>query len=75
MGVDSSYRTPPQRAADRDRRRHRDPQRDRRPEPRIGRNVRIVNARGVRHKNSDGWAIRDGIVVIPKNSVIPPTAP
>ena len=39
--------------------------------PRIGRNVRIVNARGVRQEDGDGWAIRDGIVVIPKNSVIP----
>jgi glucose-1-phosphate adenylyltransferase len=39
--------------------------------PRIGRDVRNVNARGVLHDDGDGWTIRDGIVVIPKDSVIP----
>ncbi len=38
---------------------------------RIGRNVRIVNESGVAEGNGDGWAIRDGIVVVPKNGVIP----
>lgn len=38
---------------------------------RIGRNVRISNRDGVREATGDGWAIRDGIVVIPKNSVVP----
>ncbi len=38
---------------------------------RIGRNVRLVNEKKVRHKDGDDWAIRDGIVVVPKNGVIP----
>jgi glucose-1-phosphate adenylyltransferase len=38
---------------------------------RIGRNVRLVNAGGVQEADGDGWAIRDGIVVVPKNSLIP----
>lgn len=38
--------------------------------PRIGRNVRIVNARNQREADGDGWAIRDGVVVVAKNSII-----
>jgi glucose-1-phosphate adenylyltransferase len=38
---------------------------------RIGRGVRIVNTAGVQEADGDGWAIRDGIVVIPKNGIIP----
>ncbi|MCU0305868.1 MAG: sugar phosphate nucleotidyltransferase [Thermoanaerobaculales bacterium] len=38
---------------------------------RIGRNVRILNAAGVEEADGDGWSIRDGIVVIPKNGIIP----
>jgi glucose-1-phosphate adenylyltransferase len=38
---------------------------------RIGRGVRIVNQGGEREKDGDGYAIRDGIVVIPKNAVVP----
>jgi glucose-1-phosphate adenylyltransferase len=38
---------------------------------RIGRDVRIVNEKNVRHGEGDDWAIRDGIVVVPKNGVIP----
>ncbi len=38
---------------------------------RIGRGVRIVNADRVDHADGDGWAIREGIVVVPKNGVIP----
>ncbi|HSL16579.1 MAG TPA: sugar phosphate nucleotidyltransferase [Methylomirabilota bacterium] len=38
---------------------------------RIGRDVRIVNERAVTEADGDGWAIRDGIVVVPKNSIIP----
>ena len=38
---------------------------------RIGRDVRIVNAEGIQEADGDGWAIRDGIVVVPKNSIIP----
>jgi glucose-1-phosphate adenylyltransferase len=38
---------------------------------RIGRNVRIVNAGGLEEADGEGWAIRDGIVVVPKNAIIP----
>jgi glucose-1-phosphate adenylyltransferase len=38
---------------------------------RIGRNVRITNKKGVQEAEGDGWVIRDGIVVVPKNAVIP----
>ncbi|MCD4748605.1 MAG: glucose-1-phosphate adenylyltransferase [Thermoanaerobaculales bacterium] len=38
---------------------------------RIGRNVRIVNADGVKEAEGEGWCIRDGIVVVAKNIVIP----
>jgi glucose-1-phosphate adenylyltransferase len=38
---------------------------------RIGRNVRIVNEKGVREADGDGYVIRDGIVVVPKNTIIP----
>jgi glucose-1-phosphate adenylyltransferase len=37
---------------------------------RIGRDVRILNEAGIEEADGDGWAIRDGIVVIPKNGVI-----
>jgi glucose-1-phosphate adenylyltransferase len=38
---------------------------------RIGRNVRITNKLGVAEADGPGWAIREGIVVVPKNAVIP----
>jgi glucose-1-phosphate adenylyltransferase len=38
---------------------------------RIGRGVRIVNEAGVQNADGDGYFIRDGIVVVPKNGVIP----
>jgi glucose-1-phosphate adenylyltransferase len=38
---------------------------------RIGRNVRLVNSRGVEEAEGDNYVIRDGIVVIPKASVVP----
>jgi glucose-1-phosphate adenylyltransferase len=38
---------------------------------RIGRNVRIINQKSLHDAEYDSWAIRDGIVVIPKNSVVP----
>ena len=38
---------------------------------RIGRNVRICNEQNVQEADGDGWAIRDGIVVVEKNGVIP----
>ncbi|MBM3295091.1 MAG: glucose-1-phosphate adenylyltransferase [Candidatus Aminicenantes bacterium] len=39
---------------------------------RIGDGVRIVNARGIISEASDNYSIVGGIVVIPKNAVIPP---
>jgi glucose-1-phosphate adenylyltransferase len=38
---------------------------------RIGRGVRIVNEAGVVEKEGDGYQIREGIVVVTKNAVIP----
>ena len=38
---------------------------------RIGRGVRICNEQGVQEADGDGWAIRDGIVVVQKNGVVP----
>jgi glucose-1-phosphate adenylyltransferase len=38
---------------------------------RIGRNVRICNDQGVQEADGEGWAIRDGVVVVAKNAVIP----
>jgi glucose-1-phosphate adenylyltransferase len=38
---------------------------------RIGRDVRICNQAGVDEADGDGWAIRDGIVVVAKNAVVP----
>ncbi|HZT81199.1 MAG TPA: glucose-1-phosphate adenylyltransferase [Gemmataceae bacterium] len=38
---------------------------------RIGRNVRIVNERGLTDEEGENYVIRDGIVVIPRGSVVP----
>ena len=38
---------------------------------RIGRNVRIINKDHVSEAEGPNWVIRDGIVVVPKNAVIP----
>jgi glucose-1-phosphate adenylyltransferase len=38
---------------------------------RIGRNVRIVNEARVQEHDGDGYYIREGIVVVPKNGVVP----
>jgi glucose-1-phosphate adenylyltransferase len=38
---------------------------------RIGRNVRITNKEGVKDFEGDGYVIREGIVVVPKDAVIP----
>lgn len=38
----------------------------------VGDGVRIVNQRGVEHEDGDGYYIRNGIVVIPKNTIVPP---
>jgi glucose-1-phosphate adenylyltransferase len=38
---------------------------------RIGRNVRITNPRGLSEADTDQWVIREGIVAIPRGTVIP----
>jgi glucose-1-phosphate adenylyltransferase len=38
---------------------------------RVGRGVRIVNEKGVPEADGDGYFIRDGIVIVPKDGVIP----
>ncbi len=38
---------------------------------RIGRGARILNRQGREHEDGEGYFIRDGIVVIPKQAVIP----
>ena len=38
---------------------------------RIGRNVRIVNRQNVEEAEGDNYVIRDGIVVIPRGTVVP----
>jgi len=38
---------------------------------RIGNNVRIVNVQNLQKADGQGWCIRDGIVVVEKNAVIP----
>jgi glucose-1-phosphate adenylyltransferase len=37
---------------------------------RIGAGVRIVNEKGLRHHDGDGYFIRDGIVVLPRGAVV-----
>ena len=37
---------------------------------RIGSNVRIVNEAGIKEKDGDGYFIREGIVIVPKNGII-----
>jgi glucose-1-phosphate adenylyltransferase len=38
---------------------------------RIGRGVRLVNARGIQEAEGDNYVIREGIVVIPNDAVVP----
>ena len=38
---------------------------------RIGRDVQLVNTQGVSEAEGDGWVIREGIIVVPKNGVVP----
>jgi len=38
---------------------------------RVGRGVRLVNEAAVQEKDGEGWFIRDGIVIVPKDGVIP----
>jgi glucose-1-phosphate adenylyltransferase len=39
---------------------------------RIGAGSRLVNERGVRDLDADGYSIRDGVIVVPKGAEIPP---
>jgi len=38
---------------------------------RIGRGVRIANAEGTAEKDGEGWYIREGIVIVTKDAVVP----
>ena len=38
---------------------------------RIGRNVQVVNRRGVQNEDNERYVIREGVVVIPKSTVVP----
>ena len=38
---------------------------------RIGKGVKLVNARGVSDETAENYVIKDGIIVIPKNAIIP----
>ncbi len=37
---------------------------------RIGKNVRLENREGIQHKDSEKYYIRDGIIIVPKDTVI-----
>jgi glucose-1-phosphate adenylyltransferase len=37
---------------------------------RIGENVRLVNEQGIQHADGEGYFIRDGVIVVPKDGVI-----
>jgi len=39
---------------------------------RIGDGSKLINANGVQNMDADNYCIRDGIIVVPKNAVIPP---
>jgi glucose-1-phosphate adenylyltransferase len=39
---------------------------------RIGDGARLVNAQGLTHADGEGWCIRNGIVVVPKNAAVAP---
>jgi glucose-1-phosphate adenylyltransferase len=38
---------------------------------RIGANVRLANEAGIENADGDGYYIRDGIIIVPKNGVVP----
>ena len=38
---------------------------------RIGRNVRLVNERGIAEADGPCWFIREGLVIVPKDAVVP----
>ena len=37
----------------------------------VGADCRITNAEGVSEADGDGWYIRDGVIVLPKNAILP----
>ena len=37
----------------------------------VGADCRITNADGVEEADGDDWFIRDGLIVLPKNAIIP----
>ena len=39
---------------------------------RIGDGCRLTNEGGVKEADTESWCIRDGIIVVPKNAVLPP---
>jgi len=39
---------------------------------RIGDGAQLVNEAGVQHADGDGYFIRDGIIVVPKDGVVKP---
>jgi len=38
---------------------------------RIGKGVKLINARGIKEETEENHVIQDGIIVIPKNTIIP----
>jgi len=38
---------------------------------RIGSNVKLINSRNINEEDAEGYVIEDGIIVIPKNAIIP----
>jgi glucose-1-phosphate adenylyltransferase len=37
---------------------------------RIGRGVRLVNQKGIKEKDGDGYFIREGLIIVPKNGIV-----
>jgi glucose-1-phosphate adenylyltransferase len=37
---------------------------------RIGRGVRLVNEKGIKEKDGDGYYIREGLIIVPKNGMV-----
>jgi len=37
---------------------------------RVGDNVRLVNERGVQDADGDGYYIRNGIIIVPKEGIV-----
>jgi glucose-1-phosphate adenylyltransferase len=37
----------------------------------VGKNVRLVNTRKIQHDEGNNFVIRDGIICVPRGSIIP----